>query len=69
MAEQGDGFEEHVLTELHELLKLVRKLDAELEEFRPLLAMFRPGNGTSDLQRAGLVRTLRRARRDGGPTG
>lgn len=79
MAEQAGAFEEHVITDLHELDKTltvvlakltaigdkVDKLDAELEEFRPLLALFRPGNGTSDLQRAGTLRALRKAARGG----
>lgn len=65
----GDAFEEHVLTDLHGLreevtamARQVREMHAELEEFRPLLAMLKP-NGASDLQRAGVLRALRKGAR------
>jgi hypothetical protein len=43
----------------------VGEMHAELDEFRPLLRLFRPGNGASDMQRAGLARSLRKAARGG----
>lgn len=72
-------FEEHVLTDLHELTrmvtsqagqltaqgKLIAEMHAELETYRPVLAAFKPGNGTSDVTRAGLVRGLRKAAKGG----
>lgn len=51
----------HILADLHDIAKMVSEMHAELEEFRPVLAAFKPGNGTSDLQRAGIVNKLRKA--------
>lgn len=56
---------DHLQVDLHEVAKLVHEMHAELDEFRPLLAMFKPGNGTSDLQRAGLLRAMRKAAKGG----
>ena len=44
---------------------MVHAMHAELEEFRPLLAVFKPGNGTSDLQRAGILNKMRKAAKGG----
>lgn len=52
---------EHVIADLHHIGKMLADLHAELEEFRPLLRLFKPGNGTSDLQKAGVLRTLGKA--------
>ena len=54
-----------ILADLHDLTKMVTAIHAELEEFRPILAAFKPGNGASDLQRAGILRTMRRAAKGG----
>lgn len=59
--EELRAFLVHVLADLHEISKMVHAMHAELEEFRPVLAMFKPGNGASDLQRAGVWRTMRKA--------
>jgi hypothetical protein len=56
---------EHLLADVHAIAKQVSEIHAELETYRPLLRMFRPGNGTSDVQRAGMVKALRRAARGG----
>lgn len=75
MAAVTDGnpgnFEEHVLADLHDIREAlgamaaqVSEMHAELEKFRPLLAMFKP-NGASDLQRAGVLRALRKGARGG----
>jgi hypothetical protein len=57
---------DHLLADLHALAPQVAEMHAELEEFRPLLRMFRPNGGASDLQRAGLLRAARRAARANG---
>lgn len=56
---------EHLVIDLHAVAKQVAEIHAELEEFRPVLAMFKPraNGGGSDLQRAGVLRAMRRAGR------
>lgn len=51
--------------QLRELLDRVRKIDAELERFRPLLNLLAPNGGGTDVQRAGLARAFRKAARNG----
>lgn len=46
---------------LAELLRLVRKIDAELERFRPVLNALAPNGGATAIQRAGIARALRKA--------
>ncbi len=58
--EELTPFQVHVLADLHDIAKMVKEMHAELDEFRPILAMFKPGSGASDLQKAGVVRALRR---------
>ena len=55
----------HLQEDLHAVAAQVREIHAELEEFRPILAAFKPGNGASDLQRAGILRTMRNAAKGG----
>jgi len=71
-AMEDQAWREHVLADLHDLAQRVAAMAAqvsemhtELEQFRPVLRMFRPGNGTSDVQRAGVLKSIRRAARDG----
>lgn len=47
---------------------MVAAMHAEFERARPLLRMLAPGNGMTDLQRAGLARAVRKVRR-GTPPG
>jgi hypothetical protein len=41
----------------------VEEMHATLQRFRPLLDLFAPNGHGSDLQRAGVLRTMRRAAR------
>jgi hypothetical protein len=52
-----------IAQQLHHVTARVDAMHAELERFRPVLRALAPGNGTSDLQRAGMIRGLRRAAR------
>lgn len=56
----------HVLADLHDIAKQVSEMHAELEKFRPVLNLFKPGNGTSDLAKAGALRSMRKAAKRGG---
>lgn len=56
---------DHLQADLHAVARQVREIHAELEEFRPILAIFKPGNGASDLQRAGVLRMMRKAAKGG----
>lgn len=64
-ADRIEGLLNHLLADVHALAPQVAEMHAELEEFRPLLRMFRPNGGASDLQRAGLLRAVRKAGRGG----
>lgn len=57
---------EQVARDASEVKLGMAALHAELDEFRPLLALFKPGNGASDVQRAGVLRAMRKAARGGG---
>lgn len=56
---------DHLQVDLHEVAKLVHEMYAVLDEFRPLLAVFKPGSGASDVQKAGVLRALRKAAKGG----
>jgi hypothetical protein len=45
---------------------MVAEIHGELEQFRPVLRLFKPGNGMSDVARAGVIRGMRKAARGGG---
>lgn len=66
MADNERSFEEHLLEDVHTIARQVHEMHTMFEKLRPLLAMFEPNGGASDLQRAGLARTVRKAARRGG---
>jgi hypothetical protein len=41
----------------------VNEMHATLEQFQPVLRMFAPNGGASDVQRAGVLKTMRKAAR------
>jgi hypothetical protein len=63
--EELTPFQVHVLADLYDIAKMVTAMHAELDEFRPVLALFKPGNGASAVQKAGVVRALRRGAKGG----
>lgn len=52
-------------TQLDRIETMLTHLCAQLDRFRPILDMFAPGNGASDVQRAGVLRGMRKAARNG----
>lgn len=51
---------EHAFADLHLIAKQVSEIHAVLEEFRPLLGVLRPGGAGTEVQRAGIARTMRK---------
>jgi hypothetical protein len=45
-----------------EMERMIREIHSVLTEFRPVLDILKPGGGSSDLQRAGVLRSIRKAR-------
>jgi hypothetical protein len=58
-------FQVHVLADLHDIAKMVAEMHAELDEFRPVLALFKPGSKAPAVQKAGVARALRRGAKGG----
>jgi prefoldin subunit 5 len=52
-------------TKVDHIAAMVAEIHGELEQFRPVLRLLRPGNGISDVTRAGMIRGMRKAARGG----
>jgi hypothetical protein len=58
----NQGLAEHIVTDLHEALRVLALIEATLTEFRPLLDTYR---GMSPLAAGMAARRTRKARADG----
>lgn len=60
----GD-LERHLLEDMHAIGRMITELHQDWARWRPLLAVLDPNGAATDVQRAGLLRAMRKAARKG----